>query len=170
MALTKEQKKEIIEDLKEKFKKQKAMIFVDFTGLKVKELSELRKKLKASESELRVAKKTLLRLVFKEEGLKIDTGRLKGEIALVFGFKDKISSAKTVYQFWLEHRLPKILGGFFENEFREAQEIITLAQLPTREELLSKLVATINAPVPNFVNVLQGNTKGLIFALSAIKK
>ena len=85
MPLTKEQKRKIIEDLKEKIAKQKAIIFVDFSGLKVKDFSDLRKRLSKINSELKVAKKTLLALVFKEKGLKIDIEKLKGEIALIFG-------------------------------------------------------------------------------------
>lgn len=170
MALTKEQKQKIIEDLDEKVARQKAMIFVDFTGLKVKDLSDLRKKLRAVNSELKVAKKTLLGLVFKKAGLEIETKKIKGEIALIFGYNDGLSLAKMIYQFAEANPNLKILGGFFEKKFQEAEEIITLAQLPSREELLAKLVGTIFAPVSNLVNVLQGNIKGLIYALSAIKK
>ena len=170
MPLTKEQKKKIVEDLKEKIARQKAIIFVDFSGLRVKDLSNLRKKLKAANSELKVTKKTLLDLVFKKTGLAIEAKKIKGEIALIFGYNDGLSLAKMIYQFSETNPNLKILGGFFEKKFREAEEIITLAQLPTREELLAKLVGTIFAPVSNLVNVLQGNIKGLIYALSGIKK
>ena len=170
MALTKAQKQKIIEDLKEKIAKQKAMILVDFTGLKVKDLSNLRKKLKAADNELKIAKKTFLLLALKEKKLEMAAEELKGEIAIVFGYKDELSPAKIVYQFSQENPNLKILGGFLENKFREAEEIIALAQLPSREELLAKLVGSISAPISNFVNVLQGNIKGLIYALTAIKK
>ncbi len=169
MALTKAQKQKIVEDLKERIERQKMMVFFDFTGLKGKELFELRKKLKTSESELRVAKKTLLKLVFEKEGLKIDTEKLKGEIAVAFGFKDEISAAKIVHQFQKKHKLLKILGGFFENEFKGAQDIVFLANLPTKEELLAILVGTINAPLFNLVNVLQGNIRNLVYIISQIK-
>lgn len=169
MALTKVQKQKIIEDLKEKIERQKAIIFVDFTGLKVKDLSNLRKKLRTADNELKAVKKTLLGLVFKERDFKIDTEKLKGEIAIVFGFKDALSLAKIIYQFSQEKPNLKILGGFFEKKFQEAEEIITLAQLPTREELLARLAGTIFAPVSNLVNVLQGNIKGLICILTKVK-
>lgn len=169
MALTKEQKKKILEDLKEKIARQKAMIFVDFTGLKVKDLSNLRKKLKSADNELKVVKKTLLGSAFKERDFKIDIEKLKGEVAIIFGFKDGLSPAKTIYQFSQENPNLKILGGFFERKFREAEEIITLAQLPTREELLAKLAGTIFAPVSNLVKVLEGNIKGLLRVLTQVK-
>jgi large subunit ribosomal protein L10 len=136
----------------------------------VKDLFDLRKKLKTTDDELKVVKKTLLDSVLKEKGFKIDIKELKGEIAVVFGFKEGLSPSKIIYQFGEENPNLKILGGFFENKFREAEKIIALAQLPSREELLAKLAGTIFAPVSSLVNVLQGNIKGLIYALSGIKK
>ena len=170
MALTKTQKQKIINDLKDKIARQKAMLFVDFTGLKVKDISNLRKKLKAINSELKVAKKTLMKIVFKEGKIDINTKEIPGELALVFSYKDEILPAKTVYQFSKEHENIKILGGFIENEHKEAEEIITLAQLPSREELFAKLVGSISAPLSNFAYALNYNLKGLLFLLSTIKK
>jgi len=169
MALTKAQKQKIFENLKEKIAKQKAMVFVDFTGSKVKDLSNLRKKLKATDNELKVVKKTLIGLAFKKSGLEIEAKKIKGEIGLVFGYGNEISPAKIVYQSSQENPNLKILGGFFEKKFREAVEIITLAQLPSKEELLAKLVGSIAAPISNFVNALRYNLKGLIYLLTKIK-
>lgn len=170
MPLTKEQKKKIIEDLKEKIARQKVIIFVDFTGLKVKDLSFLRKKLKTSGNEIKVAKKTLIGIAFKENKIEFEPKKLPGEIALVLGYNDEISPAKIVWEFSQEHPNLKILGGFFENKFFETEKIIELAKLPTKEELLARLVGSISAPISNFVNILQANIKGLILALNAISK
>lgn len=169
MPLTKQQKQKIIEDLKEEITKQKTVIFADLTGLKVEDLSILRKRLKAADSKLKVARKTLLKLAFKEKGLEIDEKRLEGEIALIFGYRDEISPAKIVYEFSQENPNLKILGGFIGNKFYEPEEIINLAQLPTREELLARLVGSIFAPATNFVRVLQGNMRNLIHIFSQIK-
>ena len=166
MPLTREQKQKILEELKEKIEKQKTIIFVDFTGLKVKDFSSLRKKLKANDNELKVAKKTLMDILFKKVKLEVEAKKLPGEIALVFGYKDIISPAKIVWQSSQENPNLKILGGFLENKFFEAERIIELAQLPTREELLAKLVGSIKAPISNFVYVLEANIKGLIYVLA----
>jgi len=170
MALTRERKQKIIEDLKEKIAEQEAMVFVAVEGVKAKQLFDLRERLKAVDCLLTVAKKTLLDRVFKEKKFDFNIKKLEGQIGLIFGFKDKITAAKIAYKFGLGNKNLKILGGLFENEFREAEEIITLAKLPSREELLARIIGSISAPVSNFVNVLQGNIKGLICALSAIKK
>ena len=169
MPLTKAQKQKILDELKEKIAKQKVMIFADFTGLKVKDLSNLRKKIKAADGEIKVAKKTLLGLAAKSAGLEFEAKKIKGEIAMVFGYKDEISLAKIIYQFASANPNLKILGGFLENQFREAQDFITLAQLPTKEELLARLARGVSAPISNFINVLQGNIKGLIYLLTKIK-
>ena len=169
MPQTKLQKEKILNDLKEKTARQKAIVFVDFTGLKVKDFSNLRKKLKAADNEIKVAKKTLMGIIFKNAKLEIDAKKLPGEIALVFGYKDIISPTKILWQFSQQNQNLKILGGFIENHFKEAEEIIELAQLPTREELLAKLVRSISAPVYNFVYALQYNLRGLVYILSKTK-
>ena len=169
MALTKAQKQKILDELKEKIAKQKAMVIVDFTGLKVKDLSNLRKKIKSAGDDIRVAKKTLLGIALKDAQLKIETKKIPGELAVAFGYSDEISPAKITYQFSQENPNLKILGGFLENKWREAEEIIELAQLPTREELLTRLVGSISAPISNFVNVLEGNLRNFIYLISQIK-
>lgn len=170
MALTREQKQGIIENLKKEIERQKIMIFVNFKSLKTKSFLDLKKRLRENDCLSIVAKKTLLKIAFNEQKIKINEEKLEGQVASIFGFKDLILPAKTVYQFSQEDKNLKILGGFFEGEFKEAEEIIFLAKLSSREELLAKLVRSISAPASNLVNVLQGNIKGLIFALSAIKK
>ena len=171
MAFTKQQKQKIVEELKEKIDKQKVIVFFDFTGLKVKDLSNLRKKLKKENGELKVAKKTLLAIAFKElnESIAKNIKKLTGEIALVFGYQDIILPAKTLWQFSRDFPNLKILGGFVENDFKAADEIIALAQLPSREELLAKLVGSIASPMSGFVNVLQGNIRNFVYIISQIK-
>jgi len=169
MPQTKTQKQKILEDLNEKIAKQKIMIFVDFTGLRVKDFSALRKKIKITSDEIKVAKKTLMGLALKKAKIEVETEKLPGEIALVFGYKDELLPAKTIYQFAETNKNLKILGGYLENKIRTAEEIITLAKLSSREELLARLVGSIKAPVSGFVNVLNGNLRNLVYILSKIK-
>lgn len=168
--ITKDQKAKILEDLKDKVARQKAIVFIDFTGLKVKDISRLRKELKKNQNEMKVAKKTLLNLALKNQNLEIAKDKLPGEVALILGYADEVSPARTVYQFSKTNPALKILGGFLENKFKEIEEIIALAQLPSREELLARLVGSVASPMTGFVRVLQGNIKGLIQVLSQIKK
>lgn len=169
MAQTKEQKKKIIEDLKEKIEKQKAIVFADFSGVKVKNLQKLRKEAREKDCEVKVAKKTLVSLALKEKSLEVNLKKMVGEIALGFGYKDKISPFKVLYNFSKENENLKILGGFIGKEFLDKEKAIAIAQLPTREELLTKLVGSISSPLLGLINVLQGNLKGLIYILKQVK-
>lgn len=157
MALTKAQKQNILENLRDKVTRQKAIILVGIAGLKVKDISNLRKKLKTVDAELKVVKKTLVEIVFKENKLAFEKGKFKTEIALVFGYKDGILPAKTIYQSIKESENLKILGGYLENSFKEAEEIIELAKLPSREELLANLFFTAKSPIFALNNILQRN-------------
>lgn len=170
MAIKKEKKQEILADLREKVSRQKSMILVGITGIKVKDLSDLRKKIKAIGGSLQVVKKTLAEIVLKEKNLDFDKKNFKEETALVFGFQDEIGAAKTVFQFSKRNEKLKILGGFIENIFRDPKEVIVFAQLPGKEELLARLVGSIAAPASGLVNVLNGNIKGLVCLLTKIKQ
>lgn len=172
MALTRKQKKEILDDLKEKISKQKAMVFVDFAGLKTKDLQDLRRKLKENDSLFKVSKKTLFKKALEDyqKSWVEFVGNLKGELGVVFGFGDELLPIKIVYQFSEQNENLKILGGVFENAFIEKGQVDELAKIPGREELLSRLVGSIGAPLSNFVGVLENNIKGLLYVLSAINK
>lgn len=172
MPLTRKQKQNAIEDLKEKINKQKSIVFVDFSGINSKQDFDLRGKLKKAGCLFKVVKKTLLKITFDKckipfcQKMKED---IPGQIALIFGFEEGNESPKITYEFSKKNKNLKILGGFFENNFKNAEEVIILAKLPSRQELLGKLTGTISAPLSNFVNVLRGNMKGLIYVLTKIK-
>jgi large subunit ribosomal protein L10 len=171
MAISKEKKEKILEELREKIAQQKAMVFVGIAGLKVKDISELREKIRAAGGDLKVAKKTLIEIVLKENNFNFDKSQQKEEAALLFSFKDEVAPVKVAYKFKQENDNLKILGGFIsgKNDFEESEKIITLAQLPSRDELLAKMVGSISAPVSGLIGVLQGNIKGLIQVLAKAK-
>lgn len=169
MPLTKEQKKSIVSDLEGKIEKQKSIVFMDFTGAKVKDIAAFREKLKDQGGEMKVAKKSLMAIAFKNKDIELDTEKLNGEVAMVMGYEDEIAPSRMVYQFAKENQKAKILGGFLENKFYEVADVIRLAELPSKEQLRGMLVWTMAAPATNFVGVLQGNLRKLVCALSAIR-
>ncbi|MBD3208771.1 MAG: 50S ribosomal protein L10 [Candidatus Nealsonbacteria bacterium] len=170
MAKTKEQKKQALEEIKDKVDRQKVLMFVEFSGLQVNDMFELRNKLKNSGGELKVAKKTIMGLALKDKGLEFDVDKLEGEIALVFGYEDLVTPAKIVYEFAQENSNLEILGGFLENELETAERFIFLAQTPSQEELLARMAGSLSAPLTNFVRALNYNIKGLVYTLNAIKE
>ena len=171
VMLTKKQKQELIEKLGEKIKSAKAVIFADYKGLKVSQLKDLRRKLKESQGELKVAKKTLIDLALQKLSVKdAILKKMEGQISLVFGKEDEVSAAKVLYDFSKKNEGLKILGAILEGKFMDQSQALALAKVPSREQSLAHLVGAINAPLQNLVSVLQGNLRSLVFVLSQIKK
>ena len=166
--LNKNQKKEIIEKLTEDIKNSKSVVFVDFKGLKVNDTRALKKDLRNSGASLKVAKKTLINLALEKAGVKIDARLMEGQIALAVSDADETSPAKIIDGFSKKNKNIKILAGLLGSKIMKLEEIEALAKLPSKEELLAKLVGTLNAPISGFVNVLAGNLRGLVQALNAM--
>lgn len=166
MPKTKAQKQTILNQLAENLAKQQAMVFVDYKGLKVKDMLALRDQLRQVGSKLVVAKKTLLSKVMKEKGIGIDLKGMDGQVGAIFAFEDSLAPMKAANTFAKTNENLKIVGGYFENEIQSAASIVAIASLPGKEELLAKLVGTLAAPMSGFVTVLQGNIKGLVYILA----
>jgi large subunit ribosomal protein L10 len=169
MPKSREQKQTILHNLHENLEKQKAIVFVDYKGLKVGDMNIFRNQLKEAGSRLVVAKKTLLSKVLKEKGIEADLKGMDGQMGAIFAYEDPVVPMKTAYLFGKQNQNLKIMGGYFENDLHGAEQIMAIATLPSREELLAKLVGTMAAPISGFATVLQGNIKGLLVALNAIK-
>jgi len=170
MALTREKKEQVVKDLKEKIENQKTTVFVAIDGLKADQIFDLRRKLKDQDCLLNVSKKTLMDMVLKDSKIDVSVDELEGQIAFIFGFSDEIAPAKIANNFSSDNENLKILGGIFENNYIDSEKVLALARIPSKEILLSKVVGSVKAPVSNFVGVLQGNIRSLLFVLSSIKK
>jgi large subunit ribosomal protein L10 len=157
MALTKQQKTKQIDSVKEKIAQQKSVIFVDFAKVGSKDMFSLRKSLKEAGCNLKIAKKTLIRIAFGQSNVSF-WNKIKavvpGQMALVFGIEDDIAPARIANTFAKTHENFKILGGIFEKRFIDREKVLVLANLPTRNELLGRLVGSIYSPVSSFVRVL----------------
>jgi large subunit ribosomal protein L10 len=157
MALTKEQKTKQINDIKEKVANQKSMVFVDFAKVPSKDMFGLRKSLKEGGCNLKIAKKTLVRIAFGQSNISF-WNKIKavvpGQLALVLGIEDEIAPARIANIFAKTHENFKILGGIFEKRFIDREKVLVLANLPTRNELLSKLVGSLASSMTGFVRVL----------------
>ncbi|MDP3093384.1 MAG: 50S ribosomal protein L10 [bacterium] len=173
MPKTKAQKQKTIEDLNDNFKKAKSIVFVDIQGLKANDLVILRRKLKETKGLLKVAKKTLINLVLKNGGDRVSAvsaRKMKGEVAVLFSLEDPIQPLKALYDFSKGNQNLKFISGILDNFLLGKDEVLAIAQLPSKEELLAKLVGAIAGPISGLINVLQGNVKGLVYVLSSIKK
>lgn len=169
MAKTKQQKHETVQSLTEGIRGAKAVVFANFQGLKVSESEELRRKCRAEKVSFLASKKTLLKKALAGLGFDVDAESFSGGVAVVMGTEDEVAPAKLIHDFAKTHEVAKTFGGIFEGKFIDAAKVKALASLPSKQELLAKLVGSINAPVSGFVNVLAGNLRGLVSVLNNIK-
>ena len=165
---TKIQKKELVKDLAEKIKASKAVVFSDFKGLSVKNMTALRKELMAKGVSFQVLKKTLLTIALKDAEIDMDARKLEGQIAVAVSKEDEVEAAKIIAKMAKANENLKILGGLLGKDILSQEEVTNLAKLPGKKEMLGRLVGTLNAPVSGFVNVLAGNLRGLVQVLKAI--
>jgi len=171
MAKSKQQKVETIESLGQGLKGAKAVVFANFQGLKVSEAEELRGLCRQNDIQVLAAKKSLLKRAFAEAGLTdTDPTLFQGGVASFMGTGDEVAPAKIVSTFAKTHEVVAVFGGVLEGKFIDAAMVKSLASLPSKTELLAKVVGTINAPVSGFVNVLAGNLRNLVGVLNNIKE
>ncbi|HEX8974692.1 MAG TPA: 50S ribosomal protein L10 [Patescibacteria group bacterium] len=169
--LTKEQKRELVKELTEKIKESKSAVFVDYKGLKVKDTMDLKRKLRAAGVEYVVVRKTLIDIALKNAGIEgADIASMEGQVAISLSMQDEVAAAKIIDTFAKTNENVKMLGGVLESKLLSGEEVKALAKVPSKEELLAKLVGTLNAPVSGFVNVLAGNLRGLVQVLNAISE
>lgn len=167
---TKEQKAKLISDLAAKLKASKAVVFSDYKGFKVKDMTLLRKELRAEGIDFQVLKKTLMNVAMKEAGIEMDVKKLEGQIVIAISSGDEVMAAKLIAKAAKANENLKIAGGILGTKELSVAEVNALAKLPTKEELLGRLVGTLNAPVSGFVNVLAGNLRGLVNVLKAVSE
>lgn len=149
----------------------KSVVFADLTKLKVNDSSAFRRNAEKEAVGVTMAKKTLLRLALKEAGVEsVDVKGLQGSVSLLFGRGDEVAPAKVLETFRKDHENIKVLGGLLEAKWMSAEEVMALAKLPSKQELIARLVGTINGPLSGLVGALSGNIRNLAYALNAIKE
>lgn len=167
---TKQQKKELVKDIAEKLKNSKATVFSDFKGLGVKDMMAMRRELREKGVDMKVLKKTLLSIALKDAGVELDARKLEGQIAVAISQNDEVETAKIIAKVAKANENLKIVGGLLGTNVLSQEDVVALSKLPSKEELLAKLVGTIKAPVSGFVNVMAGNLRGLVQVLKAVSE
>ncbi len=171
MPKTRAQKQDIVNALTDKMSRMKSAVFVSVAGYTMSDADATRKKGRDSGVEVLVAKKTLLRRAAEAAGLKdFDPKAFEGSVLSAFAFEDEVAAAKLMAELVKQKDQMKILGGLLEGAAVDAAKVKQLATLPGKQELLAKVVGSLNAPISGFVNVLAGNLRGLVNVLNAIKE
>lgn len=157
-----------VQVLTEKLKRAKSLVLVDYSGLSAPQQHRLREKIKEAGGEFNVTKNTLLGLAIKNiTGLPRvrQLADLRGPTATLFAYEDEIAPIKALIEFSKEFALPKIKIGLFEGKTMEREKIEELAEIPGKNELLAKLILTLNSPLRGLAQVLSADTRKLIFVL-----
>jgi len=171
MPKTKQQKTAIIKDLADKLSKSKSLVFTKYHGLKVSEVRELRGQMRAQGADYGVVKNSLLKIALDKSAFKdAKLDKQAGPVAVAFGYEDEVAPAKLCWQFSKKHKALEITGGLLGQELLTKEAVLGLAKLPSKQELIAKVVGSIGAPLSGLVNVLAGNLRGLLNVLKAVKE
>ena len=165
---TLEKKKNIVSELSEKIKNATAIVFADYRGLTVEQDTELRNALRKAGVEYSVVKNTLTKLAANENGLNELEPHFNGPTSMAITTGDVVAPAKILTEFSKKYENLQIKVGVVEGKIFDAKAINALASLPPKEELLAKALGSMKSPMAGFVNVLNGNIRGLVIALNAI--
>jgi large subunit ribosomal protein L10 len=159
-----------VEKIAERMKSTDAYYLVDFRGLSVSEASLLRTRLRADGAELTVVKNTLAKRAAAEVGIEGLDPLLEGPTAIAYCSDDAVTPAKTLVDFAKETKKLAIKGGLLQAKVLDLAQVEQLAQMPSREELIAKVVGGIASPLYGLANVLTGPIRGLVVTLDQIRE
>jgi large subunit ribosomal protein L10 len=163
------QKEKIVEALHEKFSKAKTALLTDFRGLNMSAISELRSQLRDASVEYQVVKNTLAARASEGTDMSLLRDHFSGPCAVALSYEDPVAPAKVLTKFSEENKALEIKVGIVDGRVIDLDGIIRLSKLPSEEELLAKLLMTLNAPITGFVTVLGGVLRNFMGVLEAIK-
>lgn len=161
----------VVEEMKEKMQSAQGAVFVGFTGLTVADVTKLRRKFREGGVDYKVIKNTLTRIAADELGYHALGAVLEGPTAIAYSTEDAVAPAKILKEFIKETKTEalSVKAGIVDGQVIDAAAVDALASLPSREELLAKLVGSMQAPISGFVNVLQGNIRNMVYVLDAVR-
>ena len=163
-------KQNLVEELHEQIRDSRLVVLTTFSGLNVEKMTELRSSLRGAESSYRVVKNTLMRRAAQDTALKDLDEQFNGSSALVFAKGEPMQPCKVLKNFMKEHEAVSVKGGVLDDQAINKEQIDAIASLPSREELLAKLLFVMKGPQQGLVNVLVGVPQKFVRVLEAIRK
>lgn len=163
------EKRKLVDEIKDKISRARVMVVSDYLGFTVKEITNLRKKLRGEDSEFRIIKNTLMERAVSEAGYPQLKDFFKGPTAVLLGYKNAVSPLKVLVKFIKEVEKGTLRAGVVEKTVLDPSALSEMAKLPSREILLARVVGGFQAPIYGLANVLQGMLRKLVYALDQIK-
>ena len=168
MSANFEAKKVVVEEIVNKIKAAKSVVFVDYNKLTVAEVSAIRQKCKKANCEYKVYKNTLVRKAFNELGYNQFDADLNGPTAIAFG-TDETAAAKVMVEAAKDYNEKIVLkSAFVDNSYVDKSGVKALASMPSKEELIAKMLGSMQAPIANFAGVLSNLMGGIVRVLNGI--
>lgn len=167
MALTKKRKEEVLAQYKEWMSQSQALILMDYKGASVKDMENVRSKIREAGGEFHVVKNRLAKLAFKANDLDIPDGYLDNSTAIGFAFEDVASIAKVLSEMAKEVEAFKFKGGYMGTEVLSAEQVTALAKLPPLPVLRAQLLGVLQAPASKLVRTVTEPARGLAAVIKA---
>lgn len=163
-----QEKQAAVAEVIDKMKRAQCVVVLDYRGLTVDEVTSLRNQFREAGVEYKVIKNNMLKRAAEELNIEGVEEYFKGPSAVAFGYEDPVAPAKILCKFVKDVNKTEIKGGILDGKVMDVAGITSLSKLPSKEELLAKMMGSMNAPVTNFVGVLAAIPRGLVCALNAI--
>ncbi|MBC2695102.1 MAG: 50S ribosomal protein L10 [Desulfobacteraceae bacterium] len=165
-----DEKKKIVENLREILLKSKVLIITDYKGLNVTTINELRRKLREADVEYKVVKNSLLAIASEDTDVSLIAENFKGPIAIALSYDDPVAPAKVLMQFAKDNAKLEIKIGVMDGKVLDLSAINALSELPSQEVLLGKLLSVLNGVPTSLVVALNNIPVNLLNVLQAIKE
>ncbi len=167
--MNRDEKAAIVSGLNESFSRAKFAVVADYCGLTVADLQSIRIELRKCDSEIRIAKNTLLRRAVTETESEVLSDDFTGTTAVVMAYDDPVEPAKALAKFAEDHEKFIIRSAALEGEKISSDELIALSKLPSKEALLGQFLSVLNGVPTGLVQVLSGVPRTFLYALQAVK-
>jgi large subunit ribosomal protein L10 len=168
--LNRNEKATIISELNDSFNRAKLVVVADYCGLKVSELQSLRRELRGCDSEIRIAKNTLLKRAIADTDNAVLDADFTGTTAVVMGYSDPVAPAKVLAKFGSDHEKFEIRCAALDGGKLSSAELEALSKLPSKEVLLGQFLSVLNGVPTGLVQVLSGVPRTFGYVLSAVKE
>ena len=167
MAITKERKQEVLTTYEDWFKRSQAVILVEYTGAKMKDMDNIRAKVRETGAEFHVVKNTLARRVFTQQGLPVPDEYLLKSTAVSFAFNDPAATAKALADATKGMAFVKVKGGFMGGQLLNASQVKALAELPPLPVVRAQLLGVLQAPAGRLVRTIAEPARSLAAVFKA---
>lgn len=170
MAKSRENKAEMLKKYQDLISNNSGYLLVDTSSLDTATITNLKKKLREIGSTFSVIKNSIFKIALQNANQPTQTQDFDGSTAIIDVGEDPSIAAKLVKEVQTETKMLNARSGFFQGEYLSAQRVMELAEIPSREVLLAKLLGSLNSPLSGFMNTITGNAKGFVMVLKGISE